>query len=66
MDNKSRLKEGLEYILVFVWAIITIMTCSAVWRCVLDPTFIVTAILLFGFNAIAIVKAVKKINERFK
>lgn len=66
MNNKSRLKQGLEYLLIFVWIIITIMTCSAVWSFISNPTFIVTAALLFGFNVTAIVKAAKKINERFK
>lgn len=66
MDNKDRLKQGLEVLLVFVWVLVTIMTCSAIWSFVSNPTFIVTAALLFGFNTVAVIKAAKKINERFK
>lgn len=66
MDNKSRLREGLEYMLLIIWTLVTIMTCAAVWNFVSNPTFIVTAVLLFGFNIVGVVKAAKKINERFK
>ena len=63
MDNKLRMKQGLEYSLLFIWTILTIMTCSAIWNFVSSVTFIVTAILLFGFNIVAIVKAAKKIKK---
>lgn len=66
MDNKMRMKKGLEITLVFIWTILTIMTCCAVWNFVSNATFIVTAVLLFGFNAVAIRKAVKKINDSFE
>lgn len=63
MDNKLRMKQGLEYFLIFVWAILTVMTCSAVWSFVSEVTLIVAAILLFGFNIVAMRQAIKKIKQ---
>ena len=59
----KRMRQALEYFLLFVWVILTIMTCAAVWNFVSEATLIVAAILLFGFNAVAIRKAVKKIRQ---
>lgn len=63
MDNKLRAKQGLEYSLVFIWVLLTIITCSVVWNFVVNTMFIVAAMLLFGFNVVAIIKAVKKIKK---
>lgn len=63
MDNKLRIKVGLEYFLVFIWMLLTIMTCAAVWNFVSETILIVAAILLFGFNIVGIRQAMKKIRQ---
>lgn len=57
------MKQALEYMILFVWVLVTIMTCAAVWNVVKAATIIIAAILLFGFNAVAIYKAARKISK---
>lgn len=57
------MRQALEYFLIFIWVILTIMTCAAVWNLVSDVTLIIASVLLFGFNAVAIRKAIKVISK---
>ena len=59
----KRMRQALEYFLIFIWVMLTIMTCAAVWNLVSDVTLIIASVLLFGFNAVAIKKAVKVISK---
>lgn len=59
----KRMRQALEYFLIFIWVILTIMTCAAVWNLVSDVTLIIASVLLFGFNAVAIRKAIKVISK---
>ena len=34
----KRMRQALEYFLLFVWVILTIMTCAAVWNFVSEAT----------------------------
>lgn len=63
MTNKERMKLGLRVLLLFIWALLTIATCAAVWNLVKDVTLIIASVLLFGFNAIAIHKAAKMLSK---
>lgn len=59
----KRMRQALEYFLLFVWVILTIMTCAAVWNFVSEVTLIIASVLLFGFNIVAVRKAVKVISK---
>lgn len=48
---------------MFIWAILTIMTCAAVWNFVTSPALIVAAVLLFGSNGVAIWKAIRLLSK---
>lgn len=63
MTNKERMKLGLRVLLLFIWALLTIATCAAVWNLVKNVTLIIASVLLFGFNAIAIRKAAKMLSK---
>ena len=59
----NRTKQAWGYFLIFIWAILTIMTCAAVWNLVTEVTLIIASALLFGFNAVAMRKAVKLLSK---
>ena len=59
----KRMKQALEYFLIFIWAMLTIAVCAGVWNFVPEVTIIIAAVLLFGFNIVAMRKAVKVISK---
>ena len=59
----NRTKQALGYFLVFIWVLVMIMTCAAVWNFVAEVTLIVASVLLFGFNIAVIRKAVKLLKD---
>lgn len=64
MDNKDRLKLGLINLLLAIWLIISIATCSAVWTFVPEIEFVLSAIALLGINVFAIYKLFRFWNKR--
>ena len=61
MSNTT--KQALGGFLISIWALLTIMTCAAVWNVVTEVTLIVASVLLFGFNVVAIRKAIKLLSK---
>ena len=63
MDNKDRIKKGSKMLFLFVWALLTIAVCSAVWSFVPEIALKVAAGGLFAANAIEIVKLGQRISK---
>lgn len=62
-ENKSRLEKGLKVLAVFVYALITIITCAAVWNAGVGAFLSITALVLLVLNGYVIYNEVKKIKE---
>lgn len=63
MDNKDRIKKGLKMVFLFVWALLTVAVCSAVWTFVPEVAIKVAAGALFAANVVEIVKLGKRISN---
>lgn len=63
MDNKDRIKKGLKMAFLFVWALLTVAVCSAVWTFVPEVAIKVAAGALFAANVVEIVKLGKRISK---
>lgn len=63
MDNKLKIKQDIEYSLLVIWALLTVMTCASVWNFVSEIVFVIAAALLFVFNIVAAVKIAKQIGK---
>lgn len=63
MDNKDRIKKGLKMAFLFVWALLTIAICSAIWSFVPEVTLKIAAGGLFIANAVEIVKLGQRISK---
>lgn len=63
MDNKDRIKKGLKMTFLFVWALLTVAVCSAVWTFVPEVAIKVAAGALFAANVVEIVKLGKRISK---
>jgi hypothetical protein len=61
--NKKRLKWGGKVLFLFVWALLTVAVCSAVWTVVPEVALKVAAGALFAANAVEIVKFGKRISK---
>lgn len=62
-ENKSRLEKGLKVLAVFVYALITIITCAAVWNAGVGAFLSVVAFALLASNGYMIYNEVKKLKE---
>ncbi len=63
MDNKDRIRKGLKMLFLFVWALLTVAVCSAVWTFVPEVAIKVAAGALFAANVVEIVKLGKRISK---
>ncbi len=63
MDNKDRIRKGLKMLFLFVWALLTVAVCSAVWTFVPEVAIKVAAGALFAANVVEIVKLRKRISK---
>ena len=62
-ENKSRLEKGLKVLAIFVYALITIITCAAVWNAGVGAFLSVVAFALLASNGYMIYNEVKKLKE---
>ena len=62
-ENKSRLEKGLKVLAIFVYALITIITCAAVWNAGGGAFLSVVAFALLASNGYMIYNEVKKLKE---
>lgn len=61
--NKGNMKWGLKVLFLFIWALLTVAICSAVWTFVPEVAIKVAAGALFAANVVEIVKLGKRISK---
>lgn len=62
MDNKDRLIKGGKVLLIVLWLLLTIATCSAVWNAGLGLFFNITALCTLVGNILAVYKFARKLE----
>lgn len=62
-ENKNRLVRGGKILALFAYALITIITCSAVWNAGVGAFLSVVAFALLASNGYVIYNEVKKLKE---
>lgn len=62
-ENMNSLTRGWKILAVFAYALVTIITCSAVWNAGVGGFLSAVAFVLLASNGYVIYRAVKKLKE---
>ena len=62
-ENEYKLNKALEILALFIYAMLTIATCAAVWNSRPGVSVSIFAILLFLANGYVVYRKVKKLTD---